>query len=79
MEITGSKAVAEKQEPIEPGAGNEDPEREETRQERQSRERQSAKALLTELRAEVRSEMRAEHQDNIRRRLAAERGELVAV
>ena len=78
MEITGSKAVADKQELVDPVKT--DPGKEETRQERQSRERQNASALLTELRAEEREALKAEYRANIReRRLRAERGELAEV
>lgn len=79
MEITGSGAVAERQEP-EPADDTDPGKKEETRQERQSRERQNATELLNTMVAEARETLRAEYRERVReRRLAAEREELAEV
>jgi hypothetical protein len=80
MEVTGSGAVSDAPEPTEPETGTEPGEEEQTNQQRQSRERQSAQAFLTELRAQERDTMRAEYRQRVReRRLREERKELAEV
>ena len=78
MEITGSGSVAEA--PVRSDPGTDPGATEETRQQRQARERQSAEALLTELRATAREDLRAEYRQNLReRRLREEQKELAEV